>query len=212
MYFLKRVEVVLAALVERDDVGRGLFFSGRRSFSISAILAVRGLNASAGGGPGRHGRLDLGGHVLDADQDVELQVLALDLLGAGSWRGSRRGGSSSRAWRASARSSAPTWWLVMTRPFGETNEPEPPELNRTEDSRTWSSHSSVGLEAVLFELRTGRVVEQPHALVGLDDGGDHEQTQHGGNGRQDENTVTHGAPLRGGITGGCESSADVASL
>ena len=37
-----------------------------------------------------------------------------------------------------------TWWLVMTRPFGETNEPEPPVSKRTEPSRTWSSHSLVG--------------------------------------------------------------------
>src|SRR5215831_18170640 len=37
--------------------------------------------------------------------------------------------------------SAPTWWLVMIRPSGETNEPEPCG-KRTDDFCTWSSHLS----------------------------------------------------------------------
>src|SRR5262245_15909152 len=40
----------------------------------------------------------------------------------------------------------PTWWLVIIRPSGETNEPEPPSLNRTEASRTLSSHAGVGVK------------------------------------------------------------------
>src|SRR5436309_2066906 len=38
----------------------------------------------------------------------------------------------------------PTWWLVIIRPSGETKEPEPPSLKRTEASRTRSSHSLPG--------------------------------------------------------------------
>src|SRR4051812_37577852 len=40
--------------------------------------------------------------------------------------------------------SAPTWWLVITRPWSDTNDPEPPELNRTDASRTCSNQASVG--------------------------------------------------------------------
>src|SRR4051794_10015622 len=40
--------------------------------------------------------------------------------------------------------SAPTWWLVITRPSAETNEPEPPLLNRTADERRRVIHSGVG--------------------------------------------------------------------
>src|SRR5206468_11530073 len=41
------------------------------------------------------------------------------------------------------RQSAPTWWFDMTRPYGDTKDPEPPLLKRTEDFCTWSSHSLV---------------------------------------------------------------------
>ena len=58
----------------------------------------------------------------------------------------------------------------MTRPSGETNEPEPPLLKRTDDFCTCSSHLAGRLEAVLLlELLERRVVEQPHAFVGVDD-------------------------------------------
>src|SRR5437867_1588457 len=40
----------------------------------------------------------------------------------------------------------PTWWLVIMRPSGETKEPEPPSLKRTEASRTLSSHSLAGVK------------------------------------------------------------------
>src|SRR5512141_2023210 len=43
----------------------------------------------------------------------------------------------------------PTWWFVITRPVFETNEPEPPSLKRTEERRTWSSHSCVGVKPYL---------------------------------------------------------------
>ena len=36
--------------------------------------------------------------------------------------------------------SRPMCWLVNNRPFGETNEPDPPP-SRVEDSRTWSYHA-----------------------------------------------------------------------
>ena len=36
------------------------------------------------------------------------------------------------------------WWLVITRPSGETKLAEQPPARRTEDSRTWSSHAWVG--------------------------------------------------------------------
>src|SRR5262249_29538973 len=42
-----------------------------------------------------------------------------------------------------------TWWLVMTRPSGETKEPEPPLLKRTEDFWTCSSQSLEGSKPYL---------------------------------------------------------------
>ena len=39
---------------------------------------------------------------------------------------------------------SPTWWFVIMRPSGETKEPEPPSMKRTEARRTLSSHSFVG--------------------------------------------------------------------
>src|SRR5262249_60436527 len=46
----------------------------------------------------------------------------------------------------------PTWWLVITRPSAETNEPEPPLLKRTDDFWTCSSHLSVASK-LYFSLR-----------------------------------------------------------
>src|SRR3954464_8827264 len=40
--------------------------------------------------------------------------------------------------------SAPTWWLVITSPSGETNEPEPPLLNRTAAERRCSTQPAGG--------------------------------------------------------------------
>src|SRR5687768_8087845 len=40
--------------------------------------------------------------------------------------------------------SAPTWWLDMTSPSFDTNDPEPPLLNRTDDFWMCSSQASVG--------------------------------------------------------------------
>ena len=40
--------------------------------------------------------------------------------------------------------SAATWWLVNTSPVLETNEPEPPELKRTDESIKCSSQPSSG--------------------------------------------------------------------
>src|ERR1043165_1923073 len=39
--------------------------------------------------------------------------------------------------------SRPTWWLVITRPFAETIEPEPPVEKRTLDFCTCSSQASL---------------------------------------------------------------------
>src|SRR5262245_21073447 len=47
--------------------------------------------------------------------------------------------------------SAPTWWLVITRPSGETNEPDP-DGKRTHDFWTCSSHLSSGTK-LCFSLR-----------------------------------------------------------
>ena len=54
-----------------------------------------------------------------------------------------------------SRSPAPTWWLVMTRPSGETKLPEPPELNRTLERRTCSSHLSVGSKSYFLSCARG---------------------------------------------------------
>src|SRR5882724_3880744 len=40
--------------------------------------------------------------------------------------------------------SAAQWWLVMTKPVGDTTLPEQPSVRRTDESRTCSSHSLVG--------------------------------------------------------------------
>src|SRR5579859_2613808 len=39
---------------------------------------------------------------------------------------------------------AAQWWLVNTSPLGDTRLPEQPPARRTAESRTCSSHSSVG--------------------------------------------------------------------
>src|SRR5437764_1090960 len=49
-------------------------------------------------------------------------------------------------WRA----VRPTWWLVITRPSAEMNEPEPPVLKRTDDLCKWSSHLSVASKPYFF--------------------------------------------------------------
>src|SRR5215467_2943075 len=46
--------------------------------------------------------------------------------------------------------SVPTWWLVMTRPSADTNSPEPPLLNLTEDCWTCSSQSCVASKPYLL--------------------------------------------------------------
>src|SRR5665647_29348 len=43
----------------------------------------------------------------------------------------------------------PTWWLVRTRPSGETNEPEAPP-NEIEASRRWSMNSGVTVKPYFF--------------------------------------------------------------
>src|SRR5207237_10452695 len=45
--------------------------------------------------------------------------------------------------------SAQTGRFVKVRPSGETNDPEPPLLKRSDDSRTWSSHCWVGAKPYL---------------------------------------------------------------
>ena len=102
-------------------------------------------------------------------EDVQLDRLALRLVLAAIWRGSRRGSSSSSLVPSFCRASAPTWWLVRTRPSAETNEPDPPLLKRTEAFCRWSSHSCSTLKSYFFLSSFGRqVVEQPHTLVGAE--------------------------------------------
>src|SRR3954452_5144922 len=56
--------------------------------------------------------------------------------------------------------SAPTWWLVITRPSAETNEPEPPLLNRTADDRRCSIHPGVGAKPYLsWSCLSGRLLK-----------------------------------------------------
>ena len=68
-------------------------FSVATSFSISAIMAVRALERLGRRQcPACTAGVDLGGHVLDADQDVELQV-ALHLISSArvlAWKPSLR--------------------------------------------------------------------------------------------------------------------------
>src|SRR6267154_879741 len=42
------------------------------------------------------------------------------------------------------------WWLVITRPSGETNEPEQPPASRTEESCASVSHFASGLNPYFF--------------------------------------------------------------
>src|SRR5438045_9775651 len=42
------------------------------------------------------------------------------------------------------------WWLVITRPSGETNEPEQPPASRTEESCASFSHFASGLKPYFF--------------------------------------------------------------
>ncbi len=79
---LEGVEVILAPLVERDDVApqpglvERLLLDGRHRPALG--------DGGLGVGHSRPDRLeDPCGHVLDADQDVQLEVGGLDLLGVG---------------------------------------------------------------------------------------------------------------------------------
>src|SRR5713226_4991799 len=42
------------------------------------------------------------------------------------------------------------WWLVITSPSGETNEPEQPPASRTEESCASESHFASGLKPCFF--------------------------------------------------------------
>ena len=42
------------------------------------------------------------------------------------------------------------WWLVITNPSGETNEPEQPPASRTEESCASESHFGSGLKPYFF--------------------------------------------------------------
>ena len=71
--------------------------------------------------------------VLESDPDERRALLTFAVVGGGF-------SGVETAWivvRA-------TWWLVITRPLGDTNEPEPPVSKRTLPRRTWSSQSLVG--------------------------------------------------------------------
>ena len=135
------VEVILAALVERDDPalepGRGPGFGF--DFGADFPAGERGFVA---GGVGGDGGDDSVGDVFGGLKNLEFDILAPELLG-------RRPGQEAVAgvivfvgtqfWRA----SAPTCWLVMTRPSPLTKEAEAPS-KRTEERIRWVSQASVG--------------------------------------------------------------------
>src|SRR5437868_3007161 len=49
---------------------------------------------------------------------------------------------------------AAQWWLVITSPFGDTKLPEQPPAMRTAESRTCSSHSSLGAKPCSLPRRS----------------------------------------------------------
>src|SRR5262249_28043182 len=55
--------------------------------------------------------------------------------------------------------SLATWWFVMIRPLGDTNEPDPPLLKRMDDFCTCSSQAADGSKLCLScnSLRGGLV-------------------------------------------------------
>ena len=72
----------------------------------------------------------------------------------------------------------------MIRPSAETNDPEPPLLNRTADGPQMLGPARRRLEAVPgLELRQRQVVEDPHPLIGMNRCGHHETRQ----GQYDQN-------------------------
>src|SRR5690349_17387259 len=54
------------------------------------------------------------------------------------------------------------WWFVSTSPSDETNEPDPPLLNRTDASRRWSSHASVTSKPYLFLISSRGTLLKTH--------------------------------------------------
>ena len=67
----------------------------------------------------------------------------------------------------------------MTKPSAETNDPLPPLLKRTLAFCRWSSQGVVASKPYFFlQLRGGRRVEEPHALVGFCQTGSEQNRNH----------------------------------
>ena len=161
------VEVVLAALVERHHVAaqagrRVALVLDRRDRRLAGLAAPPCRTSPAS--PRRSTRAVTSSI---AGEDVDLVAGAGRPPRRASARRSRSSRSPCSALETFWMQPRPTWWLVIMRPSGETKEPEPPSMKRTEARRSWSSHSVVGSKPYfsLSGLR-GRVVERPHALVG----------------------------------------------
>ena len=50
--------------------------------------------------------------------------------------------------------SCEQWWLVITRPLGDTKLPEQPPASRTDERRTWSSQAWSGLKPYFCATRS----------------------------------------------------------
>jgi len=112
------------------------------SFSIAAVSRRRALNDSSADVPAGTAAL------------TRAVTSSIDCSTFSSRSTQRISSAAVRAWKPSCRrfffsvetfcnASAPTWWFEITRPSSETNEPDPPELNRTDDFIRWSSQASV---------------------------------------------------------------------
>ena len=139
--FLVAVEVVNAAVIECDDIGSKPRFVERFLFDPGHHGSSGGKSLSSGHFGG-NGLVHLAGYINDLLEDVDFQVRALEFL-APRWRVETIA-IEVESWLLSfCTESAATWWLVTSKPSGETNPPDPPLLSRTEASIARFTHSSV---------------------------------------------------------------------
>jgi len=103
-----------------------------QSFSIWDMAARWAPTGIRGRHIGLHGSVYPCRDVFDAHQLIQFQVPGPNLFGLGFCIEALLDvivALVESCWTQ----TAPTWWLVKVRPFSETNEPEPPLLNRTEE-------------------------------------------------------------------------------
>ena len=145
--FLVAIQPVLAALVERHDVGpqAGLveaFFLDARDLGLPRVERL--LLAVAPGLAPRSARASV-------TFSIDISTFSsrsghFNSSARARARRSRRRRSSSAASKPSAAGRARRdGWSARGR-VGLTNDPDPPSLKRTLDSRRWSSHAVVGLK------------------------------------------------------------------